>query len=122
VSSQSGNEAEIGAALLEVFSDWLVNRPDVWITGKVWPSADKCPSPGEVRAQAKAVLKDLKVDYLDLYLLPAHGDAAGFKVSNLRGECDSVLALCLPGMLGHEVCTCSLVRLTRACCSKQGKS
>ena len=35
VSSQRGNEAEIGAALSEVFSDWLVNRPDVWITGKV---------------------------------------------------------------------------------------
>ena len=35
MSSQRGNEAEIGAALAEVFSDWLVKRPDVWITGKV---------------------------------------------------------------------------------------
>lgn len=87
VSSQRGNEAEIGAALSEVFSDWLVNRPDVWITGKVWPAAaaaadnsGKCPSPAEVRAQAKAVLAALKVDYLDLYLLPTHDDAAAFKV------------------------------------------
>ena len=35
VSSQRGNEAEIGAALLEVFSDWIVGRSDVWLTGKV---------------------------------------------------------------------------------------
>lgn len=37
VSSQRGNEAEIGAALSEVFSDWVVSRSDIWLTGKVWP-------------------------------------------------------------------------------------
>lgn len=39
MSSQRGNEADIGAGLSEVFADWLVNRPDVWITGKVLAQA-----------------------------------------------------------------------------------
>ena len=32
--SQQGNDKAIGAALTEVFSDWLVNRPDVFVTSR----------------------------------------------------------------------------------------
>ena len=80
VSSQRGNEAEIGHALSEIYSDWLVNRPDTWITGKVWPEGEACPTPAHVRSQVSATLAALKVDYLDLCLLPAHGDMNSFKV------------------------------------------
>lgn len=81
VSSQRGNEAEIGHALSEIYSDWLVNRPDTWITGKVWPEGEACPSPAHVRSQVSATLAALKVDYLDLCLLPAHSDTNTLKVS-----------------------------------------
>lgn len=82
MSSQRGNEAVIGAALSEIFSDWLVNRPDAWITGKVWPKGEACPTPAHVRSQVSTTLAALKVDYLDLCLLPAHSNAAAFKVSH----------------------------------------
>lgn len=81
VSSQRGNEAEIGKVMSEIFSDWLVNRPNTWITGKVWADGDACPTPNHVRRQLSATLAALKVDYLDLCLLPAHDDSAAFKAA-----------------------------------------
>ncbi|BDA45305.1 probable NADPH-dependent aldo-keto reductase, chloroplastic [Coccomyxa sp. Obi] len=81
VSSQRGNEAEIGQALAEIYSDWLVNRPDTWITGKVWPEGEACPTPAHVRSQVSATLASLKVDYLDLCLLPAHSDMNALKAA-----------------------------------------
>lgn len=71
VSSQRGNEEEIGTALSEVFSDWLVNRPDVWVTGKFWPEGGACPTPAQIREQLQQTLKALQLEYLDLYLLPS---------------------------------------------------
>lgn len=82
VSSQRGNEAQIGAALLEVFSDWIVHRPDVWVTGKVWHNGTACPSPTQVRCQVSNMLAALKVDYFDLCLLPAHNNMKAFKVGH----------------------------------------
>ena len=80
VSSQRGNEEEIGEALSEVFSDWLVNRPDVWVTGKHWPEGSECSSPGEIKEQLKQTLQALRLEYLDLYLLPSHKNEKAFKV------------------------------------------
>ena len=80
MSSQRGNEEEIGQALSEVFSDWLVNRPDVWVTGKFWPEGDACPTPAQIREQLKQTLASLKLEYLDLYLLPANKNEKAFKV------------------------------------------
>ena len=80
MSSQRGNEEEIGEALSEVFSDWLVNRPDVWVTGKFWPEGAECPTPAQIREQLKQTLQALKLEYLDLYLLPANKNEKAFKV------------------------------------------
>ena len=80
VSSQRGNEEDIGTALSEVFSDWLVNRPDVWVTGKFWPESSACPTPAQICGQLKQTLQALKLEYLDLYLLPASKDEKAFKV------------------------------------------
>ena len=95
MSSQRGNEAEIGKALSEIYSDWLVNRPNTWITGKVWHEGDACPTADDVRGQVSATLAALKVDYLDLCLLPAHSDMSAFKVRSeecfpnfgIKGSC-----------------------------------
>ena len=81
VSSQRGNEEDIGTAMSEVFSDWLVNRPDVWVTGKHWPEGEACPTPAQIKEQLKQTLQALKLEYLDLYLLPANKNEKAFKVT-----------------------------------------
>ena len=98
VSSQQGNEEEIGTAMSEVFSDWLVNRPDVWVTGKFWPEGAECPTPAQIREQLKQTLQALKLEYLDLFLLPANKNEKAFKVWRLfdppRCSCSQLNLLC----------------------------
>ncbi len=65
-ASVYGNEKEIGKALSELISDETVNREDLWITSKVW---NDMHGEGEVIASCKQSLKDLHLDYLDLYLV-----------------------------------------------------
>lgn len=61
-----GNEAEIGNAFSKVFSDGKIERDDVWVTSKLWNDSHKKE---DVIPALKQTLKDLKLDYLDLYLI-----------------------------------------------------
>ncbi|MBN1926393.1 MAG: aldo/keto reductase [Prolixibacteraceae bacterium] len=65
-ASVYGNEKEIGAVLSEVISNGTVKREELWITSKVW---NDMHGDGEVIASCKQSLKDLQLDYLDLYLV-----------------------------------------------------
>ncbi|MDR2937200.1 MAG: aldo/keto reductase [Rikenellaceae bacterium] len=60
------NEDIVGRALADLFKEGVVKREDLWITSKLWNSSHK-------RAQAVpalgVTLKNLGVDYLDLYLV-----------------------------------------------------
>ena len=60
------NEKEVGDALQKAFKDGIVSREDVWITSKLWNNAHEID---KVEAGLQTSLKDLQLEYLDLYLI-----------------------------------------------------
>jgi len=60
------NEPEVGAALARVFSQGQVKREEVFITSKLWNTNH---ASAKVESACLATLKDLRLDYLDLYLM-----------------------------------------------------
>jgi alcohol dehydrogenase (NADP+) len=61
-----GNEAEIGRALTETLTTGTIKRENLWITSKLWNNAHKNH---QVIPALKKTLSDLRLDYLDLYLI-----------------------------------------------------
>lgn len=60
------NEAEIGAALADAISAGEVTRDRLWITSKLWGS---CHGRDNVVPALRRSLADLRLDYVDLYLI-----------------------------------------------------
>ncbi len=60
------NEPEIGAVLADLFSSGILKREDVWVTSKVW---NDMHGSGDVKRSCRRSLKDLGIEYLDLYLV-----------------------------------------------------
>ena len=63
-ASVYGNEKNIGYALEEIFNNGFLKREDLWITSKVWNDMHE-----RVEESCRKSLKDLQIDYLDLYLI-----------------------------------------------------
>ncbi len=64
-ASVYGNEAEIGASFERILADG-VRREDLWITSKLWNDKH---GEEDVLASCEQSLADLRLDYLDLYLI-----------------------------------------------------
>ena len=64
-ASVYGNEAQVGAAL-QAIMEGGVPREELWITSKVWNDRH---GPGQVIESCKQSLADLRLDFLDLFLV-----------------------------------------------------
>jgi len=60
------NQKEIGTALTRTLGAGQVKREDLWITSKLWNNAH---AKKHVQPALERTLKDLQLDYLDLYLI-----------------------------------------------------
>ena len=61
-----GNEEAVGEGLRQVLETTDVVRDDLWVTSKLWNTFHR---PEHVRAACERSLRDLGLDYLDLYLI-----------------------------------------------------
>ena len=61
-----GNEVEAGEGLQRAMANGQVTREDLWITSKLWNTYHRAE---HVRPALMRTLQDLKLDYLDLYLM-----------------------------------------------------
>jgi len=60
------NEKEIGQAIKETLDEGIVTRKELWITSKLWNDKH---AEEDVIPTCQQTLKDLQLDYLDLYLV-----------------------------------------------------
>jgi len=60
------NESEVGAAIGEMIKTGTVTREDLWVTSKLWNNAHQ---PDQVLPALLKTLHDLRLDYLDLFLI-----------------------------------------------------
>jgi D-xylose reductase len=61
-----GNEAEVGQGIAAALDQGLCRRDDLWVTSKLWNTYHAAE---HVRPACERSLRDLQLDYLDLYLI-----------------------------------------------------
>ena len=65
-ASDYGNEAEVGKGIERVLTSNLCHREDLWVTSKLWNTFHE---PKYVRSAIERTLRDLRLEYLDSYLI-----------------------------------------------------
>ncbi|CAD7941706.1 unnamed protein product [Amoebophrya sp. A120] len=61
-----GNEHEVGKAIAAKIADGTVRREELWVTGKLWNTFHRKEF---VEEALKCSLRDLQLDYIDLFLI-----------------------------------------------------
>lgn len=61
-----GNEPQVGEGIAAALRDGLCRRDELWVTSKLWNTYH---DPKHVRLACERSLRDLGLDYLDLYLI-----------------------------------------------------
>jgi len=83
------NEREVGEALAEAFADGVVSRDALWVTSKLWNDRRR---PKDVREALLTTLEDLRLEYVDLYLI--HWPVCWRRGTVLQPDDDASLAEC----------------------------
>ncbi|KAK9865849.1 hypothetical protein WJX84_010534 [Apatococcus fuscideae] len=65
-AARYGNETSIGKGISNVLKEGIVKRQNIFITSKLWNTNH---APDKVQGACEKTLKDLQLDYLDLYLI-----------------------------------------------------
>lgn len=93
----------IGEALQELISEGVIKREDIWITSKLWNDKNW----GTPEEQMQKTLTNLKVDYVDLYLIhnpcggvDENGKMRNFPLHILWGEMEKLLKKGLTRTIG----------------------
>ncbi|CAI0427300.1 unnamed protein product [Linum tenue] len=81
---------KVGAVLKKLFDEGVVKREDLFITSKLWNANH---SPEDVKAALEGTLRDLQIDYVDLYLI--HWPVR-FRKGAVGSKPDNVVAADIP--------------------------
>jgi D-xylose reductase len=65
-ASDYGNESQVGEGLERILKESICSRDDMWVTSKLWNTNHR---PEHVKPALVRSLNDLRLDFLDLYLV-----------------------------------------------------